>query len=87
MTFLVTAIGSFSADCVINTLKRGGSKVIGCDIYPAEWHAVSKDCDRVYRAPLAVKENDYIAFLLDVVLRERVEHIIPLTDLEIDVLN
>ena len=87
MTFLVTAIGSFSADCVINTLKRGGSKVVGCDIYPAEWHAVSKDCDRVYRAPLAVKENDYIAFLLDVVSRERVGHIIPLTDLEIDVLN
>lgn len=87
MFFLVTAIGSFSADCVINTLKEKENVVVGCDIYPAEWHAVSKDCAKVYRAPLAINENEYIGFLLDVSSREKITHIVPLTDLEIDVLN
>lgn len=87
MFFLVTAIGSFSADCVINTLKEKGNIVVGCDIYPAEWHAVSKDCAKVYQAPLATREEAYVEFLLDVSLREKITHIVPLTDLEIDVLN
>lgn len=87
LTFLVTAIGSFSADCVINTLKSNGHKVIGCDIYPSIWHAVSQDCDKVYQAPFATKEKEYIDFLLEVSENESVDYIIPLTDLEIDVIN
>lgn len=87
MNILVTAIGSFSADCVISTLKGNGHRVIGCDIYPAEWHAVSSDCDRVYRSPLARDTTDYINFILDVCEKESVSHVIPLTDIEIDQLN
>lgn len=87
LTILITAIGSFSADCVINTLKTNGHKVVGCDIYPATWHAVSKDCDIVYQAPFATKENDYVSFLLDICKKEHVDCIFPLTDLEIDVIN
>ena len=33
---LVTAIGSFSADCVITNLIENDYKVIGCDIYTPE---------------------------------------------------
>lgn len=84
---LVTAIGSFSADCVINELKRNNCRVIGCDIYPSEWHAVSKDCDKVYRAPFAKEEDKYISFLLDISTENQVNFIFPLTDLEIDVLD
>lgn len=87
MNILVTAIGSFSADCVINTLKKGNHRVIGCDIYPSVWHAVSKDCDKVYQAPFATEEERYICFLLDTCKKEEVDCIFPLTDLEIDVLN
>lgn len=87
MNILVTAIGSFSADCIINTLKRTGNKVVGCDIYPPFWHAVTKDCDKVYQAPYAVKEKEYIEFLLQISRKEQIEYIIPLTDIEIDVLN
>lgn len=87
MNILVTAIGSFSADCVINTLKSHGHKVIGCDIYPSNWHAVSKDCDNVYQAPLAIDEEEYISFLLNICSKEKLDSIIPLTDLEIDVIN
>ncbi len=86
-TILVTAIGSFSADCVIKTLKGNGYRVIGCDIYPSKWHAVSKECDNVYQAPFATKEKEYIEFLLKVSQIEHVDYIIPLTDLEIDVIN
>ncbi|MBR5281515.1 MAG: ATP-grasp domain-containing protein [Alistipes sp.] len=87
MNILVTAIGSFSADCVINSLKNEGHKVVGCDIYPSNWHAVSKDCDNVYQAPFATKEDEYISFLLTVSKKENIECIFPLTDLEIDILN
>lgn len=87
MNVLITAIGSFSADCVINTLKSYGHKVVGCDIYPATWHAVSKDCDIVFQAPLATKEDEYVSFLLDVCKKEHIDCIFPLTDLEIDVIN
>lgn len=87
MNILVTAIGSFSADCVINTLKKGGHKVIGCDIYPSIWHAVSSDCNQVYQAPYATNEEEYIQFLLNLSEKENIKYIIPLTDLEIDVIN
>lgn len=87
MTILLTAIGSFSTDCVARNLKARGHRVIGCDIYPAEWHAVSKDLDKVYRAPFATHQEAYIAFLLEVCEKEHVTHLNPLTDLEIDVIN
>lgn len=87
MNILITAIGSFSADCVVNTLRQAGHKVIGCDIYPSIWHAVSKDCNKVYQVPLATEEEKYVKSLLKISKKERIQYIMPLTDLEIDVLN
>lgn len=87
MTILLTAIGSFSADCVVSSLKGDGHRVIGCDIYPSEWHPVSKDCDKVYQVPFATIESDYINALLNICRVESVDLLFPLTDLEIDVLN
>ncbi|MBS6240064.1 MAG: ATP-grasp domain-containing protein [Bacteroides sp.] len=87
MNILVTAIGSFSADCVINSLRKAEHTVVGCDIHPPKWHAVSKDCNWVYQAPYATKESEYIQFLLDISLKHDIEYLFPLTDLEIDVLD
>lgn len=87
MNILVTAIGSFSADCVISSLHNAGCNVVGCDIYPSEWHAVSKECDAVYQAPYATNEKEYLCFLVDISKRHAVKYLFPLTDLEIDVLN
>jgi len=87
MNILITAIGSFSADCVTKSLKSMGHKVVGCDIYPSKWHAVSKDCDNVYQAPLAINEKDYIDFLLEICKIEEIDVLNPLTDIEIDVIN
>ena len=41
MNILLTAIGSMSAKCAINQLKTTGHNIIGCDIYPKEWHTES----------------------------------------------
>lgn len=86
MNILVTAIGSFSADCVIKSLKRNGHTVIGCDIYPAQWHAVAQDCDKFYRAPFATS-GEYIPFLQKICKEQHIDFLMPLTDLEIDVIN
>lgn len=87
MNILITAIGSFSADCVINTLRKSGHFVVGCDIYPSEWHAVSRDCNVVFQVPFATKEKEYIDSLLNICRKHGIHYIFPLTDLEIDVLN
>ena len=86
MNILVTAIGSFSADCVIKTLKRKNHNVVGCDIYPTIWHAISKECDKTYQVPYAI-DKEYVNFLCSICINEKIDCIIPLTDLEIDVLN
>lgn len=87
MRFLITAIGSMSAECVIKQLKESGYYVVGCDIYPGEWHYETKLCDAFYKAPYATKEDEYIQFLLEVCREQGLTHIIPLTDLEIDVID
>lgn len=87
MNILVTAIGSFSADCVINTLKSSNHYVVGCDVYPSYWHAVSKDCQAVYMVPFAKDEKKYVQSLLDISSIENIDVIFPLTDVEIDILN
>ncbi|MDE5714137.1 MAG: ATP-grasp domain-containing protein [Muribaculaceae bacterium] len=87
MNILVTAIGSFSAMSVIETLRRDGNYVVGCDIYPAEWHLESLRCNAFYQAPLATNRSVYIEFLLNTCQKEHIDILLPLTDLEIDVIN
>ncbi len=87
MNILITAIGSFSADYVISSLNKGGHFVIGCDIYPSEWHAVSKDCQKVYQVPLATATEQYVDALLGICEAHKIDCIFPLTDVEVDVLS
>ena len=81
---LVTAIGSFSAVTVIESLKKEGHRVIGCDIYPAEWVANSKIVDEFYKAPYATDRPAYMEFISEVCKKEDVAYVMPLTDVEID---
>lgn len=87
MRFLITAIGSMSAECAIKQLKQDGHYVVGCDIYPGEWHYETKLCDAFVRAPFATKEKEYICFLINICSDYQLKYVIPLTDLEIDVIN
>ncbi len=83
-TILVTAIGSFSAVTVIASLKKDGHRVVGCDIYPAEWVANSGIADVFYRAPYATDRPSYEEFVKMICREEEVDFIMPLTDVEID---
>lgn len=84
---LITAIGSFSATCVIESLKNNGYYIVGTDIYPKEWHIESYLCNAFFQCPLAANEEEYISFMLELCKKENIFLIIPLTDLEIDVFN
>lgn len=86
-TVLVTAIGSFSADCVIRELKSMGHRVIGTDIYEKNWIPASKDVDRFVQVPLSSEEEKYIEVLTALCREEGVRYLFPLTDLEVDALN
>lgn len=86
-TVLVTAIGSFSAEAAIGGCRREEFRVVGCDIYPAEWVANSREVDVFYQAPYATDQDAYRAFLLEVCSREQVDYLLPLTDVEVDVLH
>ncbi len=84
---LVTAVGSFSAEAVIRTCKEEGFRVLGCDIYPAEWIAASLEVSAFFRAPRCGDAAEYLRFMENVCVREGVKYLLPLTDAEIDVLN
>jgi len=86
-TALVTAIGSFSADIVIKNLKKGGFRVVGCDIYPEEWIADSGNVASFYQVPLATDEERYVSSILNVCREEEIKVLIVLTDVEVDVWN
>ncbi|WP_455667781.1 ATP-grasp domain-containing protein [Phocaeicola sp.] len=87
MNILITAIGSMSAECVISALTKQGHQVTGCDIYPAEWHYASRLCSKVYQVPLATQNEKYINALMQVCMEQQINVIIPLTDIEIDILS
>lgn len=84
---LVTAVGSFSADIVIKNLKRMNLRVIGCDIYPKEWIVDSYQVHSFYQAPYATEKEEYIEFIKDICVNEKIKLICPLTDIEVDIFN
>lgn len=87
MKILVTAIGSFSAEVVIKNLNNKGHKVVGCDIHPKEWIANAYIVKKFYQAPYATEKGEYLKFIKNIAKKELVDVILPLTDVEIDVLN
>lgn len=86
-TVIVTAIGSFSAQNVISACHGAGMRVVGCDIYPAEWVVNSQDVDMFYKAPYATDREQYRNFLKELCKKEQAGILIPLTDVEIDVIQ
>lgn len=84
---LVTAIGSMAADIVIKTLHSNGHYVAGTDIYPKEWVVDARNVDVFYNVPCVDDGNRYVERLKEICLEQQIEYIIPLTDVEIDVLN
>ena len=86
-TVIVTAIGSFSAQNAIFACHKAGMRVVGCDIYPAEWVVNSQDVDVFYKAPYATDREQYRNFIKELCKKEQASVLMPLTDVEIDVIQ
>lgn len=86
-TALVTSIGSVAADIVIKRLKQHGFRVVGCDIYPKEWIADANNVDAFYQAPYVSETEKYLSFIHEVCEKEKVQYVLPLIDLEVDLFN
>lgn len=83
---LITAIGSFSAKTVINNLK-GKNYIIGTNIYPHNWIPESLLVDKFYQVSPVAEGEKYLNEIINICEQEHVDYIIPLTDIEIDLLN
>ncbi|WP_339904244.1 ATP-grasp domain-containing protein [uncultured Cyclobacterium sp.] len=88
ITVLVTAIGSFASDAVVTALQsRANTRVIGCDIYPGNWHAVTGKYNAFYQVPLVTRTEAYLEKIESICKEEAIDFIFPLTDVEVDVFN
>jgi carbamoyl-phosphate synthase large subunit len=85
-TVLLTAVGSASAHAALTSLRAAGYRVLGCDIYPKAWNVTSGEVDEFLNVPKATDAEDYAAALTEIVRREKVRYIVPLTDVEVDAL-
>lgn len=85
-TVLITAIGSAAAGAAIDSLHAQGLRVAGCDIYPQSWTINAQLVDVFERVPTTEDAQAYIGALCAFIKRESISLVIPLTDLEVDVL-
>lgn len=81
---LVTAIGSMSSDVVVESLNKNGYQIFATDIYPAQWVAPSHLIENFFQVPLA-NLIDFIPAILKICIENNIKHLIPLTDLEVDI--
>lgn len=85
---LVTAIGSFSGNTIVASLKKLKEyNVYGCDIYPSIWHAGSEKYRKVFKVPLAIQEAEYVSAIIRICMDYKIKYIIPTTDIEVDTYN
>jgi carbamoyl-phosphate synthase large subunit len=82
-------VGSTTAISVIKGLKKQNEfdvSIVGTDINEKTSIAGSHFCDRFYRVPPAINETDYIHVLESIVNSESVDLIIPIVDIELEVI-
>jgi carbamoyl-phosphate synthase large subunit len=85
-TVLLTAIGSASTVAAHRSLTAAGYRVIGCDIYPKAWTVSAGEMAAFFTVPLAADTAAYREALEQIAQKEKVDFIIPSTDVEVDAL-
>lgn len=76
-----------SSSFILKELRKNkANKIVGCDINPSDWLIQSQECHKFYQVPLAINDT-YIYTLKDIVIEEKIEYLLPLTDVEVDILN
>jgi len=86
---LITGVGSTTAISVIKGLKdQNGYKIniFGTDIFDENDIAGSKFCDKFFKVPLAIDENEYLSKLVDIINNESIDILIPIVDIELEVI-
>ena len=86
---LITGVGSTTAISVIKGLKKQTKyeiKIIGTDIFQEDSIAGSKFCDKFFVVPPASNEPEYISKLLDVINKESIDILIPIVDIELEII-
>lgn len=86
-TVLITSTGSVATDITLKSLKRMGFRVVGCNIYPKEWIVESCEMDAFYQAPPVKNTQEYLRFMKELCVAEKIDYIFPMIDYEIDLLN
>ncbi|MBJ7263297.1 MAG: ATP-grasp domain-containing protein [Burkholderiaceae bacterium] len=89
MNVLVTALGSMSSEAVIGALRSRPdvARIVGTDIHPPAWIAASELVDACVQVPRVSDPAAYVSHLMTLCERWDIDWIVPLTDLEVDVLS
>lgn len=83
---LITSIGSASAECVIVSLKKHNHFIVGTNIFEKEFTFCSKYVDIFYKVTRSDSPS-FISSIIDICIKENINYIFPLTDVEIDAFN
>ena len=82
---LISAIYGDIGCSAVRSLREVAGKIIGCDMMP--YSPVSHLVDKFYKAPAANDTTDYMDFLKEIIIREKVGFFLPVSEPEIEVLN
>ena len=85
-TVLITAAGSAAAPAALQSLRAHGCRVAACDLYPRAWNLTSTEADAFFQAVPATDAPAYLNQLEAEARRQGIDFILPLTDVEVDVL-
>jgi carbamoyl-phosphate synthase large subunit len=82
---LISAICGDIGSSAVRSLREAAKKIIGCDM--KSYSPVSHLVDKLYKAPAASDTTNYIAFLKEVIIKEKIGFFLPISEPEIEVLN
>jgi len=82
---LISAIYGDIGCAAVRSLREPARKIVGCDMKP--YSPVSHLVDKFYKAPAATDTTNYMAFLREIIIREKVAFFLPVSEPEIGILN
>jgi carbamoyl-phosphate synthase large subunit len=86
---LITGVGSTTAISVIKGLKKQTKykiNIIGTDMFQENCIAGSKFCDKFFTVPEAFNEHKYIEELSTIIKNESIDILIPIVDIELEII-
>lgn len=85
LIIFISAIYGDIGCSAVRSLREVAKKIVGCDMKP--YSPVSQLVDKFYKAPAATDTTNYMAFLREIIIREKVDFFLPVSETEIEVLN